>query len=321
MDAGAVMARRPPSPPRRCSPRSARRCSSSRPSAPTAPTRTSSRSSTPRSPARRSGPDAAAPEQMVVLETDPTSGPRDRPRPHGHRTSACRTTRTTCSGSASATTTWPTAAATGSSTRSSPGATRPRSRARVRRAPRRRRRPRLRPGAARASSRAPAGRVAPTRAGAARVSPAEGERRRADRWAEILGYLDGTRRRSSASIRTSTGCCRAEPGARGVGPGADGRRLARGVHRLAGAPRHHPRPGQGRHPLPPRRSTRARSRAGGGDDVQDRGARPPVRRREGRRAVRPDRRCRSASWSGSPGATRGRSCRCSGPTTTSPRPT
>ena len=58
MDAAPYLAAPPPDDPapRACSPRSDRRCSSSRATAPTARTRTSSRPSTPRSPARPSGP-------------------------------------------------------------------------------------------------------------------------------------------------------------------------------------------------------------------------------------------------------------------------
>ena len=58
---------------------------------------------------------------------------------------------------------------------------------------------------------------------------------------------------------------------------------------MAGPPRHDPGAGQGRHPLPPRRRRRRGEGAGGDDDVQDRDPRPALRRRQGRRAVRPAR--------------------------------
>ena len=57
----------------------------------------------------------------------PRAGPGRRPPPHGDVPHAARTTRTTCGGSAGATTTSATAAATSSSTPSWRGATRPRS--------------------------------------------------------------------------------------------------------------------------------------------------------------------------------------------------
>ena len=94
----------------------------------------------------------------------------------------------------------------------------------------------------------------------------------------------------------------------------------RGVHRLAGAPRHHPGPGQGRHPLPPRRRRRRGEGAGRRHDVQDRGRStcPSAGPRAACAATR--RRCRSASSSGSPAATPTRSRRCSAPTATCPAP-
>ena len=107
----------------------------------------------PQSPARRVGPDAlVASEQAVVLDTNPR-----RPGPPPARTSAtylgaAQLLEQLEAHRASPTTTSPTAAATGSSTRSWRGATRTTIVAAGAGAPRRRRQPRLHPGA-RAGSR------------------------------------------------------------------------------------------------------------------------------------------------------------------------
>ena len=69
----------------------------------------------------------------------------------------------------------------------------------------------------------------------------------------------------------------------------------RGLHRLSRAIQHHARAGQGRHPLPPRRHARRSHGAGRVDDVEVRRRAAAVRRRQGRRHLRPDARCRSAS--------------------------
>ena len=58
-------------------------------------------------------------------------------------------------------------------------------------------------------------------------------------------------------------------------PGPDGQRRDRGLHRLPRAAQHHARPGQGRHPLPPRRHPRRGDGAGRVDDVEVRGRELP----------------------------------------------
>ena len=77
-------------------------------------------------------------------------------------------------------------------------------------------------------------------------------------------------------------------------PDPDGQRRDRGLHRLSRAVQHHARAGEGRHPLSPRRHARRSDRAGGVDDVEVRRRAHPVRRRQGRRHLRSDARCRSA---------------------------
>ena len=75
---------------------------------------------------------------------------------------------------------------------------------------------------------------------------------------------------------------------RGLDPGDDGRRLR---DRLRGLPRHaqhRPRPVEGRHPLPPGRHPRRGQGARDVDDVEVRADGPSVRRREGRRRLRPE---------------------------------
>ena len=295
-------------------------------------TRTSCRSSTPRSPASTSGPDALAAARAE-------GGARDRPDDGARRSAGAR---------------WRSTSALPNYTNNlrrfgyddddfADGGTRParrrdrrlgrrgRDQGAGRRAPRRRRGPRLRAGADRPTcTRAADGRVAPSGAGPARVArPAalpwivrDRERPMSkDRWAEILGYLadaaedvgldpDVHRRLQSPSrVLEVSVPVRMDDGSH------------RGLHRLARAPRHHPRPGQGRHPLPPRRRRRRGHGARGGDDVQDRGDRTCRSAAPRAACAATRRRCRSASSSGSPAATRGRSCRCSARTRTCPRPT
>ncbi len=71
-------------------------------------------------------------------------------------------------------------------------------------------------------------------------------------------------------------------------PVADGQRRDRSLHRLPRAVQHHPRPGQGRHPLSPGRDARRGDGARGLDDVEVRRRAHPVRRRQGRRHLRSD---------------------------------
>ena len=95
------------------------------------------------------------------------------------------------------------------------------------------------------------------------------------------------RRAGEARRRRPPHAAHAAAGARGGGARPPRRRVGRGVHRVAGPPRHHPGAGQGGHPLPPRPRRRRGQGPGRHDDVQDRPGRPALRRRQGRRAVRP----------------------------------
>ena len=72
----------------------------------------------------------------------------------------------------------------------------------------------------------------------------------------------------------------------------------RGLHRLPRRAQHRARPVQGRHPLPPGRHARRGQGAGDVDDLEVRGRQHPVRRREGRRRLRPEDDCPRASSSG-----------------------
>ena len=76
---------------------------------------------------------------------------------------------------------------------------------------------------------------------------------------------------------------RAAPRAHRPLPGQDGRRLRPGLHRLPRPAQPRPRPGQGRHPLPPGRHPRRGQGPRDVDDLEVRGRRHPVRRRQGRR--------------------------------------
>ena len=70
--------------------------------------------------------------------------------------------------------------------------------------------------------------------------------------------------------------------------GPDGQRRDRSLHRLSRPVQHHARPGEGRHPLSPGRHPRRGHGARGLDDVEVRRRAHPVRRRQGRRHLRPD---------------------------------
>ena len=71
-------------------------------------------------------------------------------------------------------------------------------------------------------------------------------------------------------------------------PGPHGRRLRPGLHRLPRPAQPGPRAGQGRHPLPPGRLPRRGQGPRDVDDLEVRGRRHPVRRRQGRRDRRPE---------------------------------
>jgi len=70
-------------------------------------------------------------------------------------------------------------------------------------------------------------------------------------------------------------------------PVPEGRRLVRAVPRLPGAAQRRARSLQGRDPLSPRGGRGRGGRPGHHHDLEDRAGRYPVRRSEGRRAVRP----------------------------------
>ena len=76
---------------------------------------------------------------------------------------------------------------------------------------------------------------------------------------------------------------RAAPRADRPFPGPHGRRIGPGLHRLPRPAQPRPRPGQGRHPLPPGRLARRGQGPRDVDDLEVRGRRHPVRRRQGRR--------------------------------------
>ena len=84
---------------------------------------------------------------------------------------------------------------------------------------------------------------------------------------------------------------------RGLDPDADGRRLRPRLHRLPRHPQRRARAVEGRHPLPPRRHARRGQGARDGDDVEVRADGPAVRRREGRRHLRPEADVAAASSS------------------------
>ena len=79
------------------------------------------------------------------------------------------------------------------------------------------------------------------------------------------------------------------PRGAGAGPGHARRREDPRLQRLPRPAQRRARALQGRHPLPPRGRPRRGARARHADDVEDRGRRDPVRRRQGRRELRPAR--------------------------------
>ena len=117
---------------------------------------------------------------------------------------------------------------------------------------------------------------------------------------DLRRHARGVRRGSPAAVARSRHLAHPHPSQapdHRVVPGADGQRRDRGLHRLPRAVQHHARPGQGRHPLPPRRHARRGDRAGGLDDVEVRRRARAVRRRQGRRRLRshPDVEARARS--------------------------
>ena len=79
-----------------------------------------------------------------------------------------------------------------------------------------------------------------------------------------------------------------QEGGRGCDSDDDGRRLRARLHRLARHAQRRARAVEGRDPLPPGRHPRRGEGARDGDDVEMRADEPPVRRREGRRRLRPE---------------------------------
>ena len=90
--------------------------------------------------------------------------------------------------------------------------------------------------------------------------------------------------------------------------------------RLPDPAQRRPRPVQGRHPLPPRGRHRRGPRARLADDLEDRGRRRPVRRRQGRRQLPGRPSSSQASCRRSPARSWTRSRRSSGPTRDIPAP-
>ena len=78
----------------------------------------------------------------------------------------------------------------------------------------------------------------------------------------------------------------------------DGRRVDRGLPGLSRDAQHRARPVEGRHPLPPRRHARRGQVARDVDDVEVRAHGASLRRRQGRRRLRPEERSRRGSSSG-----------------------
>ena len=79
-----------------------------------------------------------------------------------------------------------------------------------------------------------------------------------------------------------------QEGRRGLDPGRDGRRVDRGLRRVPRHPQHRARALEGRDPLPPGRDARRGEVARDVDDLEVRAHGPAVRRREGRRRLRPE---------------------------------
>ena len=79
-----------------------------------------------------------------------------------------------------------------------------------------------------------------------------------------------------------------QEGGRGLGPDHARRRLRPRVHRLPRHAQRRARPVQGRHPLPPGRHARRGQGALDVDDLEVRADGPAVRRRQGRRRLRPE---------------------------------
>ena len=112
----------------------------------------------------------------------------------------------------------------------------------------------------------------------ARINAWEVAQRQFDLAAERLGLDEGMRLRPA----------RAAPRVHRPLPRPHGRRVGPGLHRLPRPAQPRPRPGQGRHPLPPGRLARRGQGPRDVDDLEVRGRRHPVRRRQGRRHRRPE---------------------------------
>ena len=108
---------------------------------------------------------------------------------------------------------------------------------------------------------------------AARINAWEVAQRQFDLAAERLGLDAGHAPRPA----------RAAPRVHRPLPGPHGRRLRPGLHRLSRPAQPRPRSGQGWHPLPPGRLARRGQGPRDVDDLEVRGRRHPVRRRQGRR--------------------------------------
>ena len=106
-------------------------------------------------------------------------------------------------------------------------------------------------------------------------------------WLAAAARFDEPPPRPEPGRRHAQGAAHVDQGDYRAHSGAARRRPHRGLHRLPRAALAGARPGQGRHPLRARRDARRSARAGLLDDVEMRGGEHPVRRRQGRRDLRP----------------------------------
>ena len=102
------------------------------------------------------------------------------------------------------------------------------------------------------------------------------------------GAADAGRRDVRRRPEPDPGSRRVQEDRRGLRPRRDGRRVGRRLRRLPRRAQHDPRAGEGRDPLPPGRHARRGQGARDVDDVEVRADGAAVRRRKGRRRLRPE---------------------------------
>ena len=154
----------------------------------------------------------------------------------------------------------------------------------------------------------------------ARTGRKPGQRAEVSNLEIVRHYFDIAADRLEARRRPPRRLLDALPRGHRPDPGQAVRRQDPRLLRLPHPAQRRPRPVQGRRPLPPRGRHRRGARARLADDLEDRGRRHPLRRRQGRRQLprrraraRPSsRRSRARSWT--------RSRRCSARRATSRRP-